>query len=117
MIIWAIKPPVHDSAVARVAPVRTSSAKRASGRSVEPSPRTSVAEPLVNQPGRGFDQFLGLFLGRGGSTDAEADGRVMSGDTDLWLAAAGRQVQRLRFDVGLSLAEEVDLAMNDDSAR
>ena len=61
---WAIRPPVHDSAVARVAPVRLELGDHGLGDVVVPSPRMKLAEPLADQAGGRLGLPQGLLLGR-----------------------------------------------------
>ena len=59
MIICATTPPVHDSAVARVALSAASWATVASGTSSDAFADDQAAESLVDQSGRGLDQRVG----------------------------------------------------------
>jgi len=71
----------------------------------------------VDQSGGRLDQAGGFFLGVGLGDDPEADGGLGGGNPDLGDPAPGGQVERLGLDLGLALAEQVDLPVDDPAGR
>src|SRR5262249_32085554 len=75
-----------------------------------------AAEPLVDELSGRLNREICLGKVSSGGADAETDRTVMRGNADRWNTPSQSEVECQGLDIGLPLAKQVDLALDDHSA-